>query len=57
METIRKIIEREKKMPKPDQDLINNLESFIKTGTITVKAGKTHHCINSDDINSKKNIK
>ena len=49
MYTIEKIIEDEKKMPKPNEDLIKNLEDFIRTGTITIKASKSYACINSDD--------
>ena len=56
MTTIEKIIEDEKKMPKPNEDLIKNLEAFISTGTITINASNTHVCINSDNGNYKKNI-
>lgn len=49
MYTIEKIIEDEKKMPKPNEDLIKNLEDFLRTGTITIKASNSYVCINSDD--------
>ena len=49
--TIEELIEQEKKMPNPNMKVIEKLESFIKTGTITVKAGDTHHTINSDKKN------
>lgn len=57
MKTIKEIIETEKKMPNPNNELIKNLETFLLTGTTTIKAGTTHYCINSDDMNCKKNIK
>jgi len=49
MTTIEKIIQDEKKMPKPNEDLIKNLEDFLKTGTITIKASNSYACTNSDD--------
>ena len=56
MTTIEKIIQDEKNMPNPNQDLIKNLEAFISTGTITINASNNHMCINSDNGNYKKNI-
>jgi hypothetical protein len=57
MTTIEKIIEQEKKMPNPNHDLIKNLEDFISTGKITIKASDSYACTNSDEKNYKKNIK
>jgi hypothetical protein len=56
MTTIEKIIQDEKNTPKPNQELINNLEAFISTGTITITATNNHMCINSDNGNYKNNI-
>jgi 6-phosphogluconate dehydrogenase len=56
MTSIEKIIQDEKNTPKPNQDLINNLEAFISTGTITITASNAHVCINSDNGNYKNNI-
>ena len=56
MYTIEKIIQDEKNMPNPNEDLIKNLEAFISTGTITITATNAHVCINSDNGNYKNNI-
>lgn len=53
MYSIEKIIEQEKNMPNPNKELIDRLETYLRTGTITIKVEDAY----IEEENCKKIIK